>query len=172
MGNAQHHQSDPKLDLLLERIVDVPRELVWRAWTIPELVRRWFTPSPWKTVDCDIDLRPGGVFSTIIQSPDGQNFPNSGCYLEIVPNERLIFTTALMPGYRPNAPPENGGEEAFQFTAIISFEPHGNKTRYSALVKHANEAACKRHEAMGFQTGWGAALDQLVALAKTIQLEE
>ena len=56
-------QTNPKLDLILERVVDVPREIVWAAWTKPEHIKKWFTPAPWKTVDCEIDLRPGGYLS-------------------------------------------------------------------------------------------------------------
>jgi len=76
-------EPDPKLDLLLERVVDVPRELVWAAWTEPAHLKKWFTPDPWKTVDCEIDLRPGGLFRTVMRSPEGQDFPNVGCYLEL-----------------------------------------------------------------------------------------
>jgi uncharacterized protein YndB with AHSA1/START domain len=78
---------DPRLDLLLERVVDVPPELVWAAWTVPEHVKKWFTPAPWTTVDCEIDLRPGGIFRFVMRSPEGQEFPNVGCYLEVVKNE-------------------------------------------------------------------------------------
>jgi uncharacterized protein YndB with AHSA1/START domain len=66
---------DPRLDLLLQRVVDVPPELVWAAWTKPEHVKKWFTPAPWTTVDCEIDLRPGGIFRTVMRSPEGQEFP-------------------------------------------------------------------------------------------------
>jgi uncharacterized protein YndB with AHSA1/START domain len=72
------HQPDPLLDLVLERVVDVPPELVWAAWTTPEHVTHWFTPAPWKTVTCEIDLRPGGMFRTVMRSPEGQDFPNVG----------------------------------------------------------------------------------------------
>ena len=68
------HQPNPKLDLVLERIVDVPRELVWMAWTAPEHLKKWFTPVPWTTVDCEIDLRPRGIFHTVMRSPEGQEF--------------------------------------------------------------------------------------------------
>jgi uncharacterized protein YndB with AHSA1/START domain len=168
MGNSMIHQPDQKLDLLLERIVDVPRELVWRAWTTPEHVKKWFTPAPWTTVDCEIDLRPGGIFRTVMRSPEGQTFPNIGCYLEIVENERLIWTNAVAPGYRPNESPAACPGESFYFTAVISLEPHGNGTKYSALVMHADAGSCKRHEDMGFRDGWGAALDQLITLTKTM----
>jgi uncharacterized protein YndB with AHSA1/START domain len=153
---------DPKCDLLLERVVDVPRELVWAAWTTPEHIKKWFTPAPWKTVDCEIDLRPGGIFRTVMQSPEGQDYPNAGCYLEIVENEKLVFTDILGPGYRPT----NHPADAVNFTAIITLEPAGKGTKYSALAMHRNPESRKRHEEMGFHEGWGKALDQLVALVK------
>ena len=153
-------QPDPKLDLVLERIVDVPRERVWAAWTKPEHVKKWLSPAPWTTVDCEIDLRPGGMFRFVMRSPEGQDFPNIGCYLEVIPQERLIWTDALLPGYRPS-------EKPFM-TAIISLESLGSKTRYTAMAIHRDEAERKRHEEMGFHAGWGQVLDQLVAYAKTI----
>ena len=69
---------DPKLDLVLERVVDVPRELVWKAWTTPEHLKHWFVPKPWTITDCEIDLRRGGIFRTVMRSPEGQEFPNVG----------------------------------------------------------------------------------------------
>lgn len=73
---------DPKLDLRLERTIDVSPSLVWKAWTEPEHIVHWFTPAPWKTVECKIDLRPGGEFCSVMESPEGERFPNVGCYLE------------------------------------------------------------------------------------------
>jgi uncharacterized protein YndB with AHSA1/START domain len=151
---------DPRLDLVLERVVDVPRELVWAAWTKPEHLRKWFTPAPWTVADCEINLRPGGTFRTVMRSPEGKEFPNIGCYLEVVPNERLVWTDALLPGYRP-------AENPF-LTAIITLEPQGKGTRYTAMAIHRDEAARKKHEEMGFHQGWGTALDQLVAHVKTM----
>lgn len=154
---------DPKLDLVLERAVDVPRHLVWEAWTKPEHVKVWFCPKPWGVSDCEIDLRPGGIFSTTMRSPDGDEFPNIGCYLEVVPMERLVFTSVLLPGYRP-AP---AGD--LPFTAIITMESDGTGTRYVATAMHQDESVCEKHKEMGFYDGWGIALDQLVAHVKTIQ---
>jgi uncharacterized protein YndB with AHSA1/START domain len=162
MTRANLHQPDPKLDLVLERIVDVPRELVWLAWTTPEHVMKWFTPAPWMTVQCEIDLRPGGIFRTVMRSPEGREFPHVGCYLEVVENQKLVWTVALAPGYRPS----NASSEVPSFTAVISLEPHGNGTKYTALAMHKDEADRKKHEEMGFHVGWGQALDQLVAIAK------
>ena len=150
---------DPKLDLVLERVVDVPPQRVWEAWTRPELLKKWFTPAPWKTADCEIDLRPGGKFRTVMHGPAGEVVDSTGCYLDVVPGRRIVFTDALGPGYRPQ-------EKPFM-TAVVTIEPHGaGGTRYVAIALHRDEAARKSHEDMGFYTGWGAALDQLVALVK------
>jgi uncharacterized protein YndB with AHSA1/START domain len=159
---------DSKLDLVLERVVDVPPALVWAAWTRPEHLKVWFTPRPWTVSDCKIDLRPGGIFRTVMRSPEGQDYPNIGCYLEVVPNERLVWTDALLPGYRPALLPGYGPSEKPFFTAIITLEPRGRGTRYVAAAIHRDEAGKTKHEAMGFHQGWGSALDQLVAHAKTM----
>ncbi len=149
---------DPELDLLLERLVDVPVELVWRAWTEPEHLKAWFTPRPFQTVECEIDLRPGGRFFTVMRDPDGNEFPGLGCYLEVVPPTRLVFTSALHPGYRPIA----GVDGEMPFTAELTFEPVGDSTRYSARAIHGTRKDAEAHDQMGFLDGWGTALDQLV----------
>lgn len=159
------HQPDPKLDLVLERVVDVAPELVWAAWTRPEHIVHWFTPAPWKTIDCEIDLRPGGRFYTVMQSPEGQDFPNVGCFLEIVENRKLVWTNALEQGFRPSKGAAPGSKECAEiiFTAVITLAPHGKGTKYTALAIHREEDGRMQHEEMGFHHGWGAALDQLVA---------
>jgi uncharacterized protein YndB with AHSA1/START domain len=154
---------DPKLDLVLERVVDVPRALVWKAWTTPSILMRWFTPSPWKTVRCEIDLRPGGVFHNVMRSPDGKEFPNTGCYLEVVADERLVWTSVLGAGYRPNP---GGGPLNLPFTAMIELEAAGSGTKYTATVIHGTAEDQARHDKMGFKDGWGKALEQLVAVVK------
>lgn len=155
---------NPKLDLVLERVIDVPPELVWKAWTQPEHLKKWFTPVPWQTVHCEIDLRPGGRFHTVMRSPEGQEFPGDSCYLEVVENKRLVWTTALAPGFRPVKPEEG----AFHFTAIIALEKHGNGTKYMAIAMHMDEDGCRKHAEMGFHDGWGKALDQLVDAMKRL----
>ena len=159
------HKPDPKLDLVLERVVEVPRELVWLAWTTPVHLKKWFTPAPWQTVDCEIDLRPGGIFRTVMRGPEGQEFANAGCYLEIVENEKLVWTGALGPGYRPRAAGSTP-VDSFLMTAVIALESLGQYTKYTALVIHGDEAARLQHERMGFHDGWGKALDQLVTVTK------
>lgn len=112
------------------------------------------------TTDCEIDLRPGGIFRTVMRGPDGEEGGGTGCYLEVVPHERLVWTAALGPGFRPN--PKEDMPVDMTFTAIIALEPTATGTRYTAAVMHADAAGAKQHEEMGFFDGWGAALDQLV----------
>lgn len=150
---------DPKLDLVLERTLDVPRELVWTALTKAEHLSQWFAPKPWTITDCEIDLRPGGAIRFVLRSPEGQEFPNIGCYLDIVPNERLVWTDALLPGYRPSESPF--------FTAVLTLEPQGSGTRYRAIAVHRDEAGRKKHEEMGFHEGWGTVADQMVPYIKS-----
>jgi uncharacterized protein YndB with AHSA1/START domain len=146
-------------DLILERVVDVPPDLVYEAWTKPEHIVHWFTPAPWKTIDCRIDLRPGGEFYSLKESPEGQQFPNNGCILYVEPGRKLVFTECLGPGFRPSANPF--------MTAIVEIIPEGSGTRYRATALHKDEETRKKHEEMGFHDGWGKALDQLVEYMKT-----
>ncbi len=150
---------DPRLDLKLERFVDVPRRLVWEAWTTPEHLKHWFVPRPWTITDCEIDLRPGGVFRSVMRSPEGHEFPNMGCFLEVIPEERLVWTDALLPGFRPS-------EKPF-FTAFLHLDEENGGTRYTAIALHRDEAGRKTHEEMGFEQGWGTVVDQLVEYIKT-----
>jgi uncharacterized protein YndB with AHSA1/START domain len=160
--------TDPDLDLVLERHVDLPPEPLWRGWTEPTLLMQWFTPAPWRTVDAELDLRPGGIFRTTMRSPEGESFDNAGCFLEVAPNRKLVWTNALEPGYRPARPSPDATAHDFVFTAIVTLEPEGQGTRYTATALHRDRAGRDTHAQMGFHEGWGAALDQLVALARTL----
>jgi uncharacterized protein YndB with AHSA1/START domain len=154
---------NPDLDLVLDRIIAVSPEKAWAAWTTPELLLQWFTPAPWRTVGCDIDVRPGGRFNTVMESPEGEHFPNNGCILEAIPNRLLVFTSVMGEGFRPVSP--TNGADDLPFTARITFEPTPNGgTHYTAVGMHADVDGAKRHAEMGFHDGWGAALDQLVEL--------
>jgi len=149
---------DPERDLVIEREIDVPVSLVWKAWTTPAHLRNWFVPRPWSVTDCEMDLRPGGICRTVMRSPEGQEFPNVGCYLEVVPEQRLVFTDTLLPGFRP-AP------EPF-FTAALLLAPNGSGTRYTAIAFHGSDEARRKHEAMGFYDGWNTVIDQMVESIK------
>jgi len=165
MTSSFRPQFDPRLDLALERQIDVPRSLVWAAWTKPEHLRKWFTPAPWTMPECETDLRPGGIFRTVMRSPEGEQNENTGCYLEVIPEERLVWTDALLPGFRPS---KRSFLSEIGLTVSVTFESRGNGTLYTAVVMHRDEGERSRHEEMGFHLGWGTVLDQLAALMKTM----
>lgn len=162
MNHSTPHPMNPDLDLAVERFINAPRELVWSAWTRPEHLKKWFTPAPWTTTECEIDLRPGGIFRTLMRGPAGEEHATVGCYLEIVENEKLVWTIALAPGFRPVTVPS----DVPALTAIITFTPEGSGTRYKATAIHGDEAGRKKHEAMGFHEGWGTVTEQLAALVE------
>lgn len=151
---------NPELDLILERMVDLPPEVIWRAWTQPVHMVKWFTPAPWKTISAKVDLRPGGQFHAMMESPEGEKFPCNGCYLEVIENRKLVWTDTLDADFRPSQKPF--------FTCVLTLEPHGNGTKYTAIAMHKDEATKKQHEQMGFHEGWGKALDQLIQHMKSI----
>ena len=152
--------TDATHELSLTRLIAAPRAVVWRCWTEPELIKQWFTPRPWTTPVVEIDLRPGGASYMLFRGPNGEEFPNRGVYLEVVPEERLVFTDAYVEAWVPSAEPF--------MTAIVSFSDEDGGTRYEARVRHWTEEAMKRHEDMGFHEGWGKATDQLEELAKRL----
>lgn len=157
---------DPALDLVLTRTTDVPVELVWKAWTTPELLKQWFTPKPWVTAECELDAQPGGRFYTLMRSPEGQEFPGEGCVLEVTPNERFVWTSAMLPGYRPKVGGGDPMEAGFHFTAVIELTRTAAGTEYRVTLIHPDPEAKNKHEAMGFESGWSSAFDQLVELMR------
>jgi len=155
---------DPKLDLVLERFIDVPRRLVWEALTKPEHLKEWYMPKPWgRVAACELDVRPGGIFSITIATADGQEFPNLGCFLDVVPMERLVWTSMLFPGYRPAV------FDDIPITAIVTMETVGTGTRYIFTALHRDAADCEKNKATGFHQGTEIAVDQFVAHVKAMK---
>lgn len=158
------YQPDPKLDLVLERVTEASPERVWLAWTQPEHLKKWFAPRPWVTAECEVDLRPGGIFRTLMRSPDGkEESRNTGCYLEVVKHQKLVWTIALKPGFRPAKP-----AQVPSFTATILLEPRGKGTKYTAIAMHQDAEGAQRHAEMGFHEGWGTVFNQLAEVAQAL----
>jgi uncharacterized protein YndB with AHSA1/START domain len=148
-------------ELVLTRVIDAPRESVYRAWTEPELLKQWFTPRPWTTPVVETDVRPGGSNLIVMRSPEGAEMPNRGVYLEVVPNERLVITDAFTQAWEPS-------EKPFM-TLVLTFEDAGEgRTKYTARVRHWTVADRESHEKMGFHQGWGVATDQLAEVARSL----
>ena len=148
------------LELGLTRVIDAPREKLYRCWTEPALMKLWFAPQPWTTSLAETDVRPGGASLVVMRSPEGQDYPNRGVYLEVVENERLVSTDAYTSAWVPS-------EKPFM-TLVLTFENASGGTRYTARALHWTVADREAHEKMGFHEGWGKCTDQLAALVKTI----
>jgi uncharacterized protein YndB with AHSA1/START domain len=155
------------LDLVLERTLNAPRELVWRAQTDPEHLKQWFAPRPYQITEAELDLRPGGIFRIRMVGPDGfdTGHGNAGCVLEVKEGEKFVWTSALGPGFRPAEMGE--GCESFPMTAIITLADAGDgKTVYRAVALHKSVADRDNHEKMGFHDGWGTVAGQLEEFAQ------
>ncbi len=150
----------PAHELTLTRLIDAPREKVFRCWTEPELLKQWFAPKPYETPVVEVDVRPGGSSYFVMRGPDGVDLPNRGVYLEVVPNRKLVFTDAFVEAWVPS-------EKPF-FTGVLTFDDEGGRTRYTARALHWTAEDRQAHESMGFHEGWGQCADQLEALAKRL----
>jgi len=151
-----------KTALTIARIINAPPAMVWKAWSVPEHLAKWWIPAPIECRVVKLDLRPGGGFETLMREGDGEFQPHvEGCFLEIVPEARLVWTTVLKEGWDPTEP-------WLALTAIITLEAEGSGTRYTARVLHKNAEDSKKHDEMGFQEGWGTALDQLSAFVERL----
>ena len=148
---------DPKLDFAIERFIDAPRSLVWEALTKPEHLKEWYMPKAWGRVSrAELELRPGGIVRIDIVVGNGQEVPNLGCVLEVIPQERLVWTSMLFPGYRPAV------FDDIPITAIMTMESVGKGTRYVFTALHRDEADLEKNMASGFYQGTEIAIDQLV----------
>ena len=149
-------------DLILTREFAAPPAALYRAWTDPALLTQWFTPKPWTTPRAELDVRPGGSSLIVMRNPEGAEFPNRGVFLEVVPNQRLVFTNAYTAAWEPS-------EKSFM-TVVLTFEPlsNGTRTRYTARVRHWSVADREQHESMGFHTGWPLATEQLATLVEAL----
>jgi uncharacterized protein YndB with AHSA1/START domain len=152
---------DPALDLTLDRVIRASPEQLWRAWTDPDLLARWWVPAPTVARIERLDVEPGGAFVTSM-SDDGETFAphTDGIFLVVEPAARLVFTNAIDSAWRPAAP------APVPMAAEITFAVHPEGTAYGVVVRHRDPAARDHHEELGFFDGWGAVTEALAALAE------
>lgn len=149
---------DPETDLSFTRLLAVPRALVWECWTRPEHIPHFFIPAPNKVTAVDLDLRVGGRFNTVFDV-NGQQMDNRGVYLEVVPQERLVFTDAYTEGWKPVPEP-------FMTAILLLSDAPDGSTTYTAIARHRTPETRKAHADMGFFEGWGTVATQLESYAK------
>lgn len=146
-------------DLVISRLLRAPRAAVWRAWSDPGRLKQWWCPKPWTTEVLAFEWRAGGAFHTLMRGPDGDSSDNPGSFLELVPQQRIVFSSLLTADWRPATP-------WLAFTAVVTMADEGEGTRYVATVMHPDAATCERHAQMGFHEGWGVCIEQLEAVAQ------
>ena len=144
-------------DLSITRLIDAPVETVWRAWT--EHLADWFCPHPGTTEIVELDLRAGGRCALILRGPDAEENALEGVYLEVTPYCRIVSTDAFTAGWVPQTP---------FMTRLDEFFEEDGKTRYTATARHWTAEARDSHAAMGFETGWNAAPDQLEEVVRRL----
>ena len=133
--------------------------------TLPEHAKKWWAPRPYQTVEYELDLRPGGTFYARMTGPDDFDSPVNGCILEAVEGRKMVWTTALVSGYRPTAEAPQGCG-ALMFTATVTLEDAGaGQTRYRVVAIHKDAADARTHAEMGFHDGWGTCATQLGEVA-------
>ena len=149
---------DPARDFAIERFIDAPPRLVWEALTRPEHLKEWYMPKVWgRVAHTEMDVRPGGIFRIDIAVGDGPEMQNLGCFLDVVPMERLAWTSMLFPGYRPAV------FDDIPITAIVTMRPDGTCTRYVFTALHRSAEELETNRSSGFYQGTEIAVDQLVA---------
>lgn len=145
-------------------LLDAPRPTIWRCWTNPRLLEQWFHAEGWTTEVRALELRPGGPSHLVMHGPNGEVSDGVGVFLEVVPEQRLVFTNAYTPGWIPADQPSVG---PFR-TMIIEMFDDDPRTRYVVRALHWTEEARRQHEAMGFQQGWIETTRRLEAFARSL----
>jgi uncharacterized protein YndB with AHSA1/START domain len=147
-------------ELTISRLIKAPPPVVWDAWSDPAKLAKWWIPAPIECRVDTLDLHPGGGFVTKMREGTGDWQAHvDGCFLEAVPEKRLVFTTVLAGGWQP-------AEPWLALTAILTFEPRDGGTLYAARVLHKTPEDSAKHDEMGFYEGWGTAIGQLARLVE------
>ena len=146
-------------DLFLRRVVHAKPEKIFNAWTEPALLKQWFAPLPWIVSKAETDVRVGGTNLIVMRSPEGKDFPGYGVYLEVIKNQRLVFTNAFSKAWEPS-------EQKPLMVVEVTFEQQGDFTNYTVRVRHWTIADRESHEKMGFHHGWVKCAEQLAALVE------
>ena len=155
--------SDPRLDLTLERVIRASPSSVWRAWTRPELLARWWVPAPTQARVDRLDVRAGGGFVTSMREAGEDFVPHTdGIFLVVEPEKRLVFTNVISSSWRPANP------DPVSMTAEIILGEHPEGTEYRVIVRHGDPESRDLHERLGFFDGWGAVTGALAELAENL----
>lgn len=153
--------STDELTLSITRVIEAPREVVWRCWTEGALLKQWFCPKPWRVASVDMEVRAGGRMNNVMEGPNGERMENVGSFLEVQPGERLVFTDGYAEDFMPRP-------DSFMTGVVELSDAGAGGTQVVWSARHATQETKQRHLEMGFEQGWSAAAEQLNELAKSV----
>jgi uncharacterized protein YndB with AHSA1/START domain len=154
-GNVMANEEQ---ELVLTRVFDAPRELVFKVWTDPKHVARWWGPHRFTNPVCELDLRPGGALLIHMRGPDGTVYPMTGVYQEIVPPERLVFTSGAL---------DSDGNSMFEVLTTVTFAEEGGQTKQILRARVIKRTAQAAPYLAGMEAGWTQSLERLAAYIAT-----
>ncbi len=159
-------QAPAEGELVIRRVFDASRELVWKAWTDPERMKRWWGPKNFTAPVCKIDLRVGGAYLYCMRSPEGQDYWSTGVYREIVPQERIVCTDSFADEKGNTVPASHYGMDGdwpAELLVTVTFEESSGKTTFT--LRHAGIPAGQMSDLT--EAGWNESFDKLAdALAE------
>jgi uncharacterized protein YndB with AHSA1/START domain len=142
-------------DLVFTRVLDVPRELVWKAWTEAERFARWFGPRGFTCPVCEVDARPGGAVRLVMRSPDGVDYPGGGYFDEVVEPERLVFVSTADGA---------DGTPMLVVRNTLTLEEQADNRTLLTLNVHVVTATAEAGDALsGMEEGWRQTIERLAA---------
>ena len=145
-------------EVTITRILDAPRDLVFKVWIDPEHLKHWWGPTGFTNPVCELDPRPGGAIRIHMRAPDGVVYPMTGVILELVEPGRLVFTSAAL---------DKDGNAMFENLNTVTFAEHGSQTKVTlhSKVQMATEQAAPYLK--GMNEGWRLTLDRLAEYSGT-----
>jgi len=164
-ANTSDRKKSTEQDLVITRVFDAPRDLVWKAWTEPRHLMRWWGPKGFTAPAYKMDLRVGGEYLSCMRSPEGREFWSKGVFREIVPPERLVMTDSFADAEGNVVPASHYGmtdDMPLEMLITVTFEDDDGKTRLT--LRHAGIPAGESREGAG--AGWNESFDKL---AETLQ---
>jgi uncharacterized protein YndB with AHSA1/START domain len=145
----------PAREVTLTRIFDAPRGVVWKAWTDPVLLAKWWGPKTFTNPVCDFDARPGGKIHIDMRAPNGTVYPMTGTVLEVIDGERLVFMSVAE---------DHDGNALIEGHTVVTFEDLGTKTKITIHARAAATMPIAEEMLKGMEAGWTQSLEKLDAL--------
>jgi uncharacterized protein YndB with AHSA1/START domain len=159
--------NDAASEFVISRVFDAPRELVFKMWTDPKHMAKWFGPRSFTNPTCELNPHKGGAHRVVMRSPDGVDYPVKGVYWEVVEAERIVMTQDCSehpPGWHdlvdPNRPKDNSNPAGILLTTV-TFEDVSGKTKLTVRTRFETAAIRDAMLKMGMTEGWSQTLDRL-----------